>query len=544
MWNIIDNLDYEYYQTKYHVGPLLAKVMASKDFDDLTWEGIINPRLRYHDYSLFLDADIALDRIEEAIENKEKICVYGDYDCDGIIATSILVQAFKELGLEVGYHIPNRYTDGYGLNSERVEQMAKKGYSLIITVDNGIKAFEAVAKANDLGLDVIITDHHKCDDVLPEACAIIHTNISPCYPFKEICGGFVAYKLASALLGHHDKYLFTLAAIATVSDMMPLVDENRSLVKKAITFMAENSFPQIRALMNDKQVFSVGTIGFTIAPKINSFGRMPEIVNPNNLIKFFQKEAGDQLINTISVKAIEINKTRQELTKEQYEEVMRANRSPLQFLFSYEIPIHEGIVGLIAGKYTSQFRKPAFVMTYDANNDCYRGSARSVEEMPLNLIFDQLKDYFIQFGGHALAGGFSVAKDQVGDLKQAIQECLSNWDIAGADTGKEVILLQEDDLTFANIKELDRLEPYGNSFEKPLFFLEKARIDKVTPLKDNKHLKIELTYFAKNITAMIFNCGDIKERFDDLKEVSVIGELRINTFRNQDAINIWVRDIK
>ena len=201
----------------------------------------MNPRLIYHDFSLFEEADMTLERIHEAIENEEKICIYGDYDCDGILATTILVQAFKELGVQVGYHIPNRFDDGYGLNIERVEQMAKRGYSLIITVDNGVKAFEAVERANELGIDVIITDHHQFDADLPDACTFIHTKLSPDYPFKEISGGFVAYKLASALLQKQDKYLYCLAAITTISDMMPLLDENRSLVKKALTFMNEEN---------------------------------------------------------------------------------------------------------------------------------------------------------------------------------------------------------------------------------------------------------------------------------------------------------------
>lgn len=182
----------------------------------------------YHDFSLFLDADLVLDRIQEALENDEKYVFMEIMIVMESCQQPFLFKLFR-IREKVGYHIPNRFEDGYGLNKERVQQMYEKGYSLLITVDNGIKAYEAIDLANELGIDVIVIDHHDYDE-LPDACAIIHTKMSPDYPFKEICGGFLAYKLASSLLGKHDKYLFSLAAITTISDMMPLVDENKSLV--------------------------------------------------------------------------------------------------------------------------------------------------------------------------------------------------------------------------------------------------------------------------------------------------------------------------
>ncbi|MFQ9633488.1 MAG: DHH family phosphoesterase, partial [Coprobacillus cateniformis] len=280
-YKIIEPKKYQDIQNQYQVNSLLAKVIDIHEYDQETLQTLLSPRLIYHDFSLFEEADMTLERIHEAIENEEKICIYGDYDCDGILATTILVQAFAELGVQVGYHIPNRFDDGYGLNAARVKQMAQRGYSLIITVDNGVKAFDAVECANELGVDVIITDHHQFDNDLPDAMSFIHTKLSPEYPFKEISGGFVAYKLASALLEKQDKYLYCLAAITTISDMMPLLDENRSLVKKALTFMKSEKYPSLELLLGDQQSYTTTTIGFTIAPKINSFGRLPELCNPN-----------------------------------------------------------------------------------------------------------------------------------------------------------------------------------------------------------------------------------------------------------------------
>lgn len=191
-WDIKEIHNYNEYMQKYSIHSLLAKIFAQRKYNEQDVQGHTSKRLIYHDFSLFLDADLVLDRIQEALENDEKICIYGDYDCDGILSTAILVQAFLELGKKVGYHIPNRFEDGYGLNKERVQQMYEKGYSLLITVDNGIKAYEAIDLANELGIDVIVIDHHDYDE-LPDACAIIHTKMSPDYPFLQYEFGFQKY---------------------------------------------------------------------------------------------------------------------------------------------------------------------------------------------------------------------------------------------------------------------------------------------------------------------------------------------------------------
>ena len=361
-WQIINDLDYKHYMQKYNINSLLAKIFAYKNYSQSQIELMLSNRLIYHDFSLFSEAEITLERIYEAIENKEKICIYGDYDCDGILATSILVEAFRQLGVDVGYHIPNRLEDGYGLNCQRVEQIASKGYSLIITVDNGVKAYDAVERANELGVDVIITDHHNCEEELPEAFSIIHTKISPDYPYKEISGGFVAYKLASALLKKHDKYLFCLAAITTISDMMPLLDENRALVKRALEFMKENKYPQLELLLGNNQKYSVTSIGFIIAPKINSFGRLSDLINPNHLVKYFRQDASIEILKAVSSKAVEINAKRQEMTNKQYQNVLTTLNSDEQFLYSYQNEIHEGLIGLVAGKYTRHYNRPSLVM--------------------------------------------------------------------------------------------------------------------------------------------------------------------------------------
>lgn len=539
-WQIKQSLNYKEYMQNYSIHSLLAKVLDVKQLQQDEVLKLLNPKLRYHDFSLFLDSDIALDRIHEALENDEKICIYGDYDCDGILSTAILVQAFLSLGKKVGFHIPNRIEDGYGLNVDRVRQIHEKGYSLIITVDNGIKAFDAIDLADRLGIDVIVVDHHDFDE-LPNACAIIHTKLSPDYPFKEICGGFLAYKLASALLNKHDKYLFSLAAITTVSDMMPLLDENRSLLQRALTFMTQEKYMQLELLLGENQKYDVRNIGYIIAPKINSFGRLPELVNPNHLVKFFLKDVDRSYAMQIAHAAKMINTKRQEMTTKQYNEVLQLNNNNDDFLFVYDQHVHEGLVGLIAGKYTREFQKPSFVMNFDPVNDYYKGSARSIESIPLNKIFEALKDDMIQYGGHALAGGFTIAKDEIDLFKKDIKDYLEHFDICEPET--DTLLITPDDLSLKSLKELERLEPFGQGNEETIFTLNDLTVEKSTILSGGKHIRFDVSLPYGHMQALKFNCSNIAD-IKDKKVISVIGKLKINRYRNKESINMIIEDMK
>lgn len=537
-YKVKEVIHYKNIQNQYHMNSLLAKVLDFHDYNNETIHGLLNPRLVYHDFSLFEEADMTLDRIQEAIENEEKICIYGDYDCDGILATTILVQAFLELGVQVGYHIPNRFDDGYGLNVQRVKQMAQKGYSLIITVDNGVKAFEAIECANELGIDVIVTDHHQFDNDLPDACSFIHTKLSPDYPFKEISGGFVAYKLASALLEHQDKYLYCLAAITTISDMMPLLDENRSLVKKALQFMQEEKYPSLQLLLGDQQSYNTTTLGFTIAPKINSFGRLPELCNPNVLVKYFLKNAPRDLMMKVSTLATQINNKRQSMTNEQYS--LASTHMNDSFLYWASEDVHEGLIGLIAGKYTRQYERPSFVMHYDKALGIYKGSARSVEGFSLHHFFQSHEEQFITYGGHALAGGFSVDDAHFESFYHCIKEDLKNIDLKAC---TEVLLLDEDDLSVENIESLSLLEPFGMANEEPLYLLKDAPIHQVIQLSGGKHLRIELMYSHIKVSALYFQKGQLYDNIRDQKTLNLIGTLSINEFRNQKSINFIIKDM-
>lgn len=543
-WKIMESNNYLEYMQEYKINALLAKIADYKKYNQQMLQGFVKERLIYHDFSLFSEGEMALERIHEAIENQEKICIYGDYDCDGILATTILVDAFQQLGVTVGYHIPDRKIDGYGLNVSRVEQMADKGYSLIITVDNGIKAFDAIEKANELGIDVIVTDHHNYDTDLPDACCMIHTKLSPEYPFKEISGGFVAYKLASALLEKNDKYLYCLAAITTVSDMMPLVDENRSLVKKALTFMKEEKYPALELLLGENQEYTVQSLGFIIAPKINSFGRLSEMVNPIHVVRFLLRDAPVELLSKMASHAITINAKRQEITTKQYKEVLQTMKPNENFLYSYQPVIHEGIIGLVAGKYTREFYRPSFVMHFDTETNMYKGSARGIKELPLTTLFEEVKDLLDGYGGHSLAGGFSVSLENVKNLKQAIANYITTTCPTMPEATMEVLKIDQKDVTKENIKSLDILQPLGTGNEETIFYLEDVQVEKVVSLSDGKHIKFEVLLPNSKMQALCFNKGTLYEEYKNKEKITVIGKFNINTFRNMETINMIVDDIK
>lgn len=537
-YKIIESLNYKTIQQTYHYSTLLSKIIDFKKIDHESLQELINPRLIYHDFSLFEEAEMTIERIEEAIDNEEKICIYGDYDCDGILATTILVQAFLQRGVRVGYHIPNRFEDGYGLNGERVKQIAEKGYSLIITVDNGVKSFDAIECANELGVDVIVTDHHQFDVDLPDAYSFIHTKLSPKYPFKEISGGYVAYKLASALLKKHDKYLYCLAAITTVSDMMPLLDENRSLVKRALYFMKEEKYPSLELLLGKNQTYDMTSLGFTIAPKINSFGRLPEICHPNILVKYFLKDAPQELLMKVSQMATQINEKRKNLISTQYAPIKEQVHE--KFLYYSSEDIHEGIIGLVAGNYTRDYEIPSFVMHYDKDKQLYRGSARSVKGFSLHEFFFKHSDMFVQCGGHSQAGGFAVDEDHY----EVLRECLSlELKDIHFDNEQYVLKLNDEDISIQSVESLSLLEPFGMCNETPLVYLEHVSSFRVFTIADGQHLKLEINYPHISMQAIYFGQGKLLEHIKNQKEIALIGTLSISVFKNIKSVHLMIKDI-
>lgn len=542
-WEILEPINYKNIMAQKHVSSLLAKVLSFRKENLETMASL-------HDFHLFRDSQKVLDRIEKAIQKQEKVVIYGDYDCDGIMATSIMVRAFEMLGLQVGYHIPDRFNDGYGLNVKRVEEMAKKDYSLIITVDNGISCVEAIDKANELGIDVIITDHHDLPSILPNAYAIIHTKLSPDYPFKAISGGFVACKLACAMLKKQDPYIYCLAALSTISDMMPMLDENRTLVKKAITVMEQQHYLSFELLLGEQQKYDCTALGFTLAPKINSIGRLNQGLNPNKCVTYFRhssanSEAERQFKMQFASLATKINQSRQSLTTSQYGQAIKNMQEIGGGLVVCGNDFHEGLVGLVANKMKNAYYRPSFVVSIDQNTEIYKGSARSVDGLNMHDLLSHMSKHLLVYGGHEKAGGFSLAKQHwsafLEDLNDYLSQTLTDDLLIEK---KEAILIEKEDLTLTNLKELASLEPFGQENEEPIFCLKLGKAQRIETLSNGKHLKMHFDTPNGKLAVLWFNHGDEYEKLLECEHFELFGQLSINKFRNMETMQMNIKEIR
>jgi single-stranded-DNA-specific exonuclease len=324
---------------------------------------------------------------------------------------------------------------------------------------------------------------------------------------------------------------------------MPLVDENRSIVKRSLQFMQAEKFLPLELLLGNNQTYTTQSIGFTIAPKINSFGRLCEIVNPNQLVKYFVRGTDINFLHQMASQAIKINSKRQELTNKQYQEVIKQIDINDPFLYCYDVDVHEGIVGLVAGKYTREYYRPSFVMHYDDKTKMYKGSARGIKELPLTTIFEDAKTLLENYGGHALAGGFSVTKENSEVLKQQITKYITKTVAVLPEKNKEALAIDLIDITKDNINSLDVLQPLGSGNEEVSLYIENLMVDKVYTLSEGKHLKIDLHTDTCRLQALFFNQGGKLSEYKDSQIISLVGKLNINRFRNIETINIIIDDI-
>jgi single-stranded-DNA-specific exonuclease len=318
--------------------------------------------------------------------------------------------------------------------------------------------------------------------------------------------------------------------------MMPLVDENRSVVKTALRFMETYHYPQLEALVG-KQAYTTTAIGFTIAPKINSFGRLPEIVNPNNLVKFFMKDCDQKRIIATGNVATDINSKRQSMTNEAYKEALTVPHEDC--LFYENENVHEGLVGLIAGKYASDYERPAFVMHHDVDNHLYKGSARGVNGFNIYKFLKAHEDLFLRYGGHAMAGGFSVDEEHFEALREALYSDVADRTFSNE---KAVIPIDFSDLSLDSVASLEDLQPFGEGNEQPLFLLNNGQFETVRQLSNGKHLRFDHQLVSCRLSALYFNKGD---EYNALKggNITPVGTLSINDFRGYKSVNMIIRDL-
>ena len=539
---------------KFNISELLATVLVNRNIvEDKDVELFLNPtRNDFHDPYLMPDMRQAVDRIVKAIENKEKTMIYGDYDVDGITSITVLSRFFKERGLDVGAYIPNRLDEGYGLNKDAIKQIADDGYKLIITVDCGISGTEEVAYAYELGMEVIITDHHEPLEELPDALAVIDCKRKDSqYPFNSLAGVGVAFKLIQALgieLKLEEKeYLkfLDIVCIGTISDIVPLVDENRVIAKLGLKLVEQTRSPGVRSLLNAaayKEVNS-NTVSFGIAPRINACGRMG---HERDALDLFLTENIVEA-NKITEKLNEYNKKRQDIEKKIFEEAIdkieKENLKDNNALVVGAEDWHHGVIGIVASKITELYFKPSILICFEGEDG--KGSGRSIPGFDLHAALCTSSKYLEKYGGHEMAVGLSLKKDNFDEFKKVFEEIAKE-----ANTEEIVPVIKIDkeinlkDITLESVKSLKLLEPFGESNKTPIFIYKNLRIDSIRALSEGKHLKLTLKDGNTIINAIGFNMGKCSEEYLIGDRVDVIGVLETNTFNGIESVQINMKDIR
>lgn len=505
------------------------------------------------------DAKVFNKRLEIAFVNKEQVVIMGDYDTDGCMATSVMVLGLRALGFKVGYYMNSRFKDGYGLKEASVDVIREKypDVKVIITVDNGIRAFSPIDYCNDLGIDVLVTDHHNPKDVLPNALAVIDPKRTDCmYPFKGLCGAGVAWKLMIGLCNHlyptdvikrlMIKDLMWLVGIATVGDQVPLVNENRIIVKEVLrkfndpSYLLKNIFiKRIKESLNIN-CFDSDTIAFYISPMINAMGRIEG--NPLQIVDAIVSN-DINIIDAIVQKMEEINKVRREQTSVQFDIALNQLEDE-GFMTSKEKGIlvcsdefTEGIIGIVASRLTEKFNVPSAVLAPNEDGS-YKGSCRSIEGINIEGVLSELSYYLVNFGGHDMAAGLTISKDAIPVFKERFIETLSEYDDSiFEDVVMIDLAIREDGVTASLCTLVDELGPYGNSFRKPRFFLKDFNVDKLRSIKNKsnsfyvgKEGKTLRLVNPSGLVSIGFQSAEKYKMLEEPEVVSLVGYPSLNEY--------------
>ena len=554
-WQIyqVDDEKVEELSKNYKINKLLATILVNRN---ITQEEqiikFLNPKRTdfYNPYKM-LDMEIAVDRIIRAINENEKIIIYGDYDVDGITSVTVLKSFLEERGINIDEYIPNRLEEGYGLNKKAIEEIVKKGYKLMITVDCGISAIEEVEYANSLGIETIITDHHEPGNELPKAIAVIDAKRKDnTYPFRNLAGVGVVFKLIQAIsmkLGLEEKeYLkyLDIVCIGTISDIVPLVDENRVIVKLGLKLVEMTRNIGLKSIINSTGYSKIdsNTISFGVAPRINACGRMG---HQEQALKLFLSK-NNQEVENLTEKLNEYNKIRQEKEKKIYNDAIKQieqiDLNNTNTIVLMGKGWHHGVIGIVSSKITELYFKPSILLCEEGEYG--KGSGRSITGFDLYEALTECNDLIDRFGGHAMAVGININKNNFEIFKNKFEEIAKEKHI------DEIVpilkidaLINLDNINKEMVESLKELEPYGEENKMPLFAIKNLRIDSIRALSEGKHLKMTLKDDKNMINAIGFNLGHLSSEYKIGDKIDIVGCLEINSFNNIDNIQINVKDV-
>ena len=508
----------------------------------------LHPSLdKLHDPYLLHDMKKAVERIRRAIEDYEQILIYGDYDADGMTSASILKETLEELGAECQVYLPNRFTDGYGPNQSVYKYfIEQQAVSLIVTVDNGVAGHEAIAFAQEAGVDVIVTDHHSLPDQLPDAYAIIHPeHPAGNYPFKDLAGCGVAFKLATALLEQVQPDLLDLVAIGTIADMVSLTDENRIMVQYGLSLLKQSERIGLQEMMRlaDLEAGQVNeeTVGFQLAPRLNALGRLDDPNPAIELLTGFDEEE----VATIAAMIDEKNTERKDVVQAIYEEaknLVQADK-PVQILAAKGW--NPGVLGIVAGRLLEELQQPIIVLSIQ--DGLAKGSARSVEAVDIFQALNDHRDLFVAFGGHSGAAGMTLQVENLEALSDVLVAFIQDNQLDL--TQKPSLVLDEElnlaELSLESVKSLEKLAPFGMNFAKPIFFLRGVQVESARTMgQDNAHLKLRLLKDGVNVDLVAFGQGHLAQEFSQLKNLELAVHLSVNQWNGHRTIQLMLVDAR
>ena len=499
---------------------------------------------------LMTDMDLAAGRVGLAMTRGEKIAVFGDYDVDGITSTCLLTAFLRQQGADVVSYIPGRLEEGYGLNPIAIHQLHGEGVQLIITVDCGITAVNEAQLCKELGIDLVITDHHECKDILPEAAAVVDPHRPDCgYPHDNLCGVGVAFKLASALCGCQETVLSSYAdmvCLGTVADVMPLVGENRVFVERGLQSLRKTHRPGIAALMAecncDPATISASSIGFILAPRINAAGRIGQI---ELAIQLFLTE--DPQEATRLAKALcELNRQRQTVESEIFQQavsMLPSNKQPEAIVLAEE-SWHQGVVGIVASRIAEEYCCPTFLICLDGEHG--KASSRSYGGFNLFASLTSLSHLLESYGGHELAAGFTIHRDQIPAFRQAICQIAADYyEASGPRTVLEAdCTVTPELLTIRGIDALSALEPCGNGCPKPVLVMENLTIDRISLIGNGRHMRLRLRQGHHTLNAICFSATPQSASIEPGDVVDVAFQPQVNEFRGERSVQLNIMDIR
>ncbi len=512
--------------------PLFNRLLNYFHIDEEEYQKLIAPVSvsSFAEGHSFKDIDKAVALVKTAINNKDKIFIYGDYDADGIMATSIIAKSLLKLGIIPSFYIPNRYNDGYGITLDKAKGLVTGGFKLVICVDNGVSALEAINYLKDNNVNVLVLDHHTIPDELPKADYIIHPSYSE-FGETPTSAGFVSFMFSWALLGYFDKYLSTLAAISIISDMMPLKDYNRNFLRLVFTNYRDGDFYALD-LLKEGLKFDENAIGMKIAPKINALGRLLDDRSINDIVRYFV--TGDkEKINRLYEWIVSINEQRKQESKATINNELDYNPNEPSIILLTDAK--EGMLGLLANAICSEQHKPVVIFAHEKEEGVLKGSCRAPQGFNVVDAFNSCGDIMLTAGGHALAGGCSINEKDLELFKERFNKYVTDNPLTYIEHGDIELGLTE--INSENCDLVLSFSPFGEGWKAPSFLVRHIKTDSLMYSKTNEHI---ISFIGEGAKLVGFNMP--KNEVSEHSFIDVTGILRKSYFKGRATVEFNIKD--